>query len=96
MTSIVFAATASLQLWSYKANPVQPLTPPAIERLSEIKCPTLVIVGDQDMAHIKETAQILATGIAGAKLVTIPRAGHLVNLDSSVGFNDAIDTFLRQ
>jgi 3-oxoadipate enol-lactonase len=70
------------------------LTPPAIKRLSEITCPTLVIIGEQDLAHIKEIGNLLAGGIAGARLVTIPRAGHMVNLDAREAFNQAVDTFL--
>jgi len=85
---------ANVRLWTYKANPVQRLTPPAIKRLSEIKCPTLVIVGEQDLPHIKEAAGLLAAGIGGAKQVTVPRAGHLVNLDARDEFNRAIESFL--
>jgi pimeloyl-ACP methyl ester carboxylesterase len=97
-----FAATATVydlvmsntRIWTYRANPVQPLTPPAIKRLTELKCPTLVILGEQDLPHIKEIAALLAGGIAGARLVTIPRAGHMVNLDARDAFNQAVETFL--
>lgn len=82
------------RLWSYRTNPAQPLKPPAIKRLAEIKCPTLVIVGDQDLPHIKEIAGLLASGIGGATLSTIPGAGHLVNLDAREPFNQAILSFL--
>jgi pimeloyl-ACP methyl ester carboxylesterase len=83
------------RLWTYKSNPVQRLTPPAIKRLGEVKAPALVILGDQDLPHIKEAAGLLASGIAGAKLVTIPRAGHLVNLDAREDFNEALNAFLK-
>src|SRR5205807_769952 len=78
---------ANVRLWTFRTNPVQRLTPPAITRLSEIKCPSLVVVGEQDLPHIKEVAGLLAAGISGARLVTIPRAGHLVNLDAREPFN---------
>jgi 3-oxoadipate enol-lactonase len=83
------------RLWSYRTNPVQPLSPPAIKRLSEIRCPALVIVGEEDLPHIKEVAVLLAAGITGAKLVTIPGAGHIVNLDAREAFNQAVEAFLE-
>jgi len=86
---------SNVRLWTYKTNPVQPLTPPAIKRLAEVKCPALVILGEQDLPHIKEIGGLLVSGISGARLVTIPRAGHMVNLDSPVAFNQALDSFLN-
>ena len=85
---------SNVRLWTYKANPAQQLTPPAITRLSEITCPTLVILGEQDLPHIKEIASLLIKGIAGARLVTIPRAGHMVNLDARETFNRAVEAFV--
>jgi len=85
----------NVRLWSYRTNPVQRLAPPAIKRLSEIRCPALVIVGEEDLPHIKEIAGLLVDGIAGASLLTIPRAGHIVNLDAREAFNQAIEAFLE-
>ena len=73
---------------------MQPLTPPAIKRLSEIKCPTLVVLGGDDLPHIKDAANALANGISGAKLVTIPGAGHIVNLDARDRYNEELVKFL--
>jgi 3-oxoadipate enol-lactonase len=85
---------SNTRLWTYTTNPVQQLTPPAIKRLSEVKCPALVILGELDLPHIKEVAGLLVNGIAGARLVTIPRAGHMVNLDARDAFNQAVELFL--
>ncbi len=93
-TTITDLVMSNARLWSYRTNPAQPLTPRAINRLSEIKSPALVIVGDQDLPHIKEVARLLVDGIAGAKLVTVPRAGHIVNLDAREAFNQAVEAFL--
>ena len=82
------------RVWTFRTNPVQPLTPPAIKRLSEIKVPALVIVGDRDLPHIVEAANVLATGIAGAKLVTMPGAGHIVNIDARERFTEQVVRFL--
>jgi pimeloyl-ACP methyl ester carboxylesterase len=85
---------SNVRLWSFKSNPVQPLDPPAIKRLAEVKCPVLVVVGEQDMPYIKDVARLLVEGIPGARQISIPGAGHLVNLDATAAFNQAVDGFL--
>ena len=85
---------SNVRIWTYKANPARPLMPPASMRLSEVKCPTLVILGEQDLPHIKEIASLLTKGIAGARLATIPAAGHMANLDARDAFNQAVESFL--
>lgn len=84
----------NVRLWTFRTNPVQPLMPPAITRLGEIKAPTLVIRGERDLPHIKEVADLLLKGIGGARLATVPGAGHIVNLDAPGAFNAAVDAFL--
>jgi pimeloyl-ACP methyl ester carboxylesterase len=85
---------SNLRLWTFRTNPARPLTPEAIARLAEIKSPTLVVLGGKDLPHIKEIADLLARGVAGARLVTIPGAGHIVNLDAPDAFNKALAAFL--
>ena len=85
---------ANVRIWTFKANPTRPLTPAAITRLSEVKCPALVILGERDLPHIKEIASLLVDGIRGARLAIIPGAGHMVNLDARDAFNQAVESFL--
>lgn len=49
--------------------------------LAAIRCPTLVLVGDGDEATPPDRAAEIANGIAGARLVTVPEAGHLSTLE---------------
>ena len=44
--------------------------------MAVIKCPTLVLTGDQDMLIPNTLSKEMADGIAGAKLVIIPDCGH--------------------
>lgn len=83
------------RLWTYQRTE-QPLSPPAIGRLAEIACPALIIVGDEDLPHIKDIARLLSDRIASATLVTIPGAGHFPNLDRPALFNHAVQAFLGQ
>ncbi|MHC4533546.1 MAG: alpha/beta fold hydrolase [Planctomycetota bacterium] len=55
-------------------------SPPAIERLSEIKVPTLVIVGDHDVTDILGVADTLISKISGAKKVVIHAVYKFLNM----------------
>lgn len=54
---------------------------PVGERLGEVRCPTLVLVGEEDVADMQGIAAHLATAIHGATLASIPGAGHLPSLE---------------
>lgn len=74
----------------------QRLSPPAIGRLGEIAAPTLVIVGDRDVPDILANADRLASGIAGARKVTLPDVAHLPPLECPDEFNRLLRDFLRE
>jgi 3-oxoadipate enol-lactonase len=54
--------------------------------LPTIDVPTLVVVGENDELTPPHEAATIASGIAGAKLVTIPESGHLPPLERSGAF----------
>jgi 3-oxoadipate enol-lactonase len=62
--------------------------------LGNISCPALVIVGEKDALTPPGEAEKIAAGIGGARLVTIPAAGHLSNLENPAPFNRALLEFL--
>lgn len=66
-----------------------------IESLPEIKVPTMVLVGENDQPFIG-ASQYMAAKIPGARLVTIPGAGHAANIDQPPAFNDAVRAFLAE
>lgn len=72
----------------------QPLTPPAIGRLDEIRVPTLIIVGDQDVSEFLRLADIVAEGIAKAEQVVIPGVAHLPNMEKPAEYNRVVLDFL--
>ncbi|WP_329238618.1 3-oxoadipate enol-lactonase [Actinoallomurus sp. NBC_01490] len=53
----------------------------ARDRLGEVSAPTLVVAGAEDVATPLSHAEALATGIPGARLVVVPGAAHLANLE---------------
>ncbi|HLM91248.1 MAG TPA: alpha/beta hydrolase [Thermoplasmata archaeon] len=64
---------------------------PAAARLTEIRVPTRILVGDRDNPAMPHCANFLARGIAGATVQLVPGADHLLNLSRP----DAFDTALR-
>lgn len=67
--------------WEAGAQEDDVLDPPVNGRLGEIRCPTLVLVGEEDVADMRAIAAHVADSIEGARLVSIPKAGHLPSLE---------------
>lgn len=62
--------------------------------LGRIAAPTLVLAGADDQLIPNSESKVLADGIPGARLVTIPEAGHLAPLENKTAANAAILEFL--
>lgn len=56
------------------------------DRLSGIRTPTLVIAAADDHSTPPEHAELLATGIDGARLAVLPHAAHLANVEQPEAF----------
>jgi 3-oxoadipate enol-lactonase len=67
----------------------------AMPLLPAIRCPTLVMVGEEDTATVPARAEELAAGIAGARLVRIPRAGHMSPIDAPEAVTAELGSFLE-
>jgi pimeloyl-ACP methyl ester carboxylesterase len=79
----------------FASAPAKKLDPPAYGRLAEIKAPTLVIVGDEDLSEIRDTADLLVSKIPGARKAVIRDAAHLPNLEHAEKFNRLVLDFLN-
>ena len=64
-----------------------------LDRLNEIKCPTLVMVGEHDHGTPPEAARAIQAKIPGSELVIIPSAAHLSNVEQTEAFNKALLAF---
>ena len=63
-------------------------------RLKEIKCPALVICGEDDPGTPPAMAREIHDNLPGSKLVLIPQAAHLSNVEQPEAFNRALGEFL--
>ncbi len=64
------------------------------DQLKTITCPTLIIVGSEDIATVPAKSEYLAKYIPNARLVEIPRAGHTSTVEEPERVNREIDGFL--
>ena len=55
--------------------------------------PTLILTGEKDFICGPVPAQWLASGIAGSKVIVLPRTGHMAHVESPAAFDDAVATF---
>jgi pimeloyl-ACP methyl ester carboxylesterase len=64
------------------------------DELVKIRAPTLVMVGEEDTATVPARAAALAAAIPGARLVRIPRAGHMAPIDNPDFVTEQLERFL--
>lgn len=95
------AAVREMILRSYELEQEAPedrgeeLPGPDVEaRLGEIRCPTLVLVGEEDVPDMQAIAAHVAGSIGGARLVTLPGAAHLPSLEQPDETNALLLPFL--
>lgn len=69
--------------------------PDSTPLLSSIRVPTLVVVGEDDKATPVSSARAMQAAIRGSRLVIIPEAGHVSNLEQPEQCNAALSEFLQ-
>jgi 3-oxoadipate enol-lactonase len=70
------------------------LEPPAVERLSEIDVPSLVMVGELDLEEKQRLASQVAAAIPGASYALLPGVAHMLNMERPEQFNRSVLNFL--
>ncbi|MFL5384362.1 MAG: alpha/beta fold hydrolase [Longimicrobiaceae bacterium] len=67
---------------------------PIHAELGKISVPTLVMVGDEDVATVPAKAERIHAAIPGSRLLTIPGAGHTSSVEQPAFVNAALEEFL--
>ena len=65
-----------------------------LDRLGEIRLPTLIIVGEDDPGTPVAASEAMHERIAGSELAILPSAAHLSNIEQADAFNQALLGFL--
>jgi pimeloyl-ACP methyl ester carboxylesterase len=90
-------AVVASQTWLIAdMEPLQPLEPPAVERLKTVNLPTLIITGALDHAENLRAGDLLATSIPGARQVRMADTAHVPNLEDAATFNRIVLEFLSE
>jgi len=66
------------------------------DRISEIRVPTLIIVGEEDPGTPVSASQVIHEKIKGSELVILKSAAHLSNIEQAETFNRAVSAFLEK
>ena len=69
--------------------------PDSTDLLSTITSPTLIVVGEHDVATPLTASRFMAERISGSTLATIPGAGHLSNFEQPSVFTEILQNFFR-
>jgi 3-oxoadipate enol-lactonase len=72
----------------------QPLHPPAAERLSDVRVPTLVLIGEVDEAGGVIAERHLAASVPAARVLEFPDVAHMIQLEEPERFNEVVLDFL--
>jgi 3-oxoadipate enol-lactonase len=64
------------------------------DQLGQIETPTLILVGDEDVATPLPKSQRMHEAIKGSTLKVIPKAGHSASIEEPAAINAAIEEFL--
>jgi pimeloyl-ACP methyl ester carboxylesterase len=68
--------------------------PDSTPLLPTIRCPTLIVVGAEDVLTPPAFSEEMHLAIAGSELAVVPGAGHLSSLEQPDPFNSALAGFL--
>lgn len=66
------------------------------DRLGQLRCPTLVICGEDDALKPVRYSRVIAGAIPGAELVVVPDAGHAVVIEQADTVNSRLHDFIRK
>lgn len=64
------------------------------DEIGKITTPTLIMVGEEDVATVTAKAERMQSRIAGSQLVRIPRAGHSSTIEEPEAVNTVLKAFL--
>ena len=67
-----------------------------LDRLTEIKIPTLILVGEDDPGAPVSASKAMHERIPNSRLVVLRSARHLSNVEQSEAFNAALIKFLKE
>jgi len=81
--------------WEAGASEQDILDPPVNRRLGEVLCPTLVLIGTEDVTDMQAIAAHITDSIHNARLIHVSGAAHLPSLERADQVNTLLLDFLN-
>jgi pimeloyl-ACP methyl ester carboxylesterase len=81
---------------SYPGNLERRPEPPAVDRLSAVRVPTLILVGEFDIPDVQAYAGAIEAGVWGARREVVSGCGHLIALEQPERVTRVITTFAQK
>lgn len=87
---------ADYSWWDFShSSPRRSLEPKAIERIGDIKAPTLIMTADHDIPACLEIADLLDESVPDSRKVVMGGTGHLLHMEQPEEFNRHVVEFVR-
>jgi pimeloyl-ACP methyl ester carboxylesterase len=77
-------------------QPVHPLDPPAVTRLEQVICPTLIVAGSLDHPELLRAADEMTARIPNARKVILEGSGHVPSYEQPELFTRQLLEFLGE
>ena len=91
--SMIEQTDASAAIYAVRALRDRPDSSTLLHR---IRCPTMVLCGEDDLLVHGDESRAMADAIPGSTFVRVPDSGHLSNLENPTEFNRVLLEFLRR
>jgi pimeloyl-ACP methyl ester carboxylesterase len=72
------------------------LSPPASQRLSAIKAPTLILVGEGDIADVQAHCDAIKAGVHDSERLVVKGAGHLIQIEKPGEVTPRLENFAER
>jgi pimeloyl-ACP methyl ester carboxylesterase len=76
-------------------DPLRVSDPPNVSRLTEVRSPALIVLGDRDLPDFHRIAAILQERIPDSRTFKLQGMGHMVNMEAPEQFNELVLDFLK-
>jgi 3-oxoadipate enol-lactonase len=73
-----------------------PLTPPAHDRVADLRCPVLAVAGELDVSEVVQTARHLEAHAPDARALIWPDVAHMIGMEVPERLADAIVEFVER
>jgi len=73
-----------------------PLSPPARDRVADLRCPVLAVAGELDVSEVVQTAHHLEANALNARALVWPDVAHMIGMEVPERLADAITEFVER